>query len=134
MKSIVLADNVLSLLNEIRSETGEMDTWGLPDEVILSFCETDEKLVIAIEEAYRNHMRIRESSDSSMLLLEESLLIEKLQDDIVNFYAPAIVNPYVALSGKGPWIVTSHGAVIHDNGGYGMLGAGHGPDPVISAM
>ena len=63
MKSIVLADNVLSLLHEIRSETGEMDTWGLPDEVILSFCETDEKLVIAIEEAYRNHMRIRESSD-----------------------------------------------------------------------
>ena len=31
-------------------------------------------------------------------------------------------------------IVTSHGAVVHDNGGYGMLGSGHGPDSVIDAM
>ena len=42
-------------------------------------------------------MKIRESSDSSMLMLEESILVDKLQDDIVNFYAPATVNPYVAL-------------------------------------
>ena len=35
---------------------------------------------------------------------------------------------------EGPWIITSHGAVVHDNGGYGMLGAGHGPNTVIDAM
>ena len=57
-----------------------------------------------------------------------------LQSGFVNFYNPATVNPYVAIAARGPWIVTSHGAVIHDNGGYGMLGAGHGPDAVISSM
>ncbi|MGD2124057.1 MAG: aminotransferase class III-fold pyridoxal phosphate-dependent enzyme, partial [Gemmatimonadota bacterium] len=30
--------------------------------------------------------------------------------------------------------VTTKGAVIHDNGGYGMLGFGHVPGPVIEAM
>ena len=60
--------------------------------------------------------------------------MKDLQEDYVNFYAPATVNPYVALSARGPWIVTSHGAVVHDNGGYGMLGAGHGPNSVIDAM
>ena len=134
MKGNISADDALSMLHDIRSSTGEMDTWGLPDDVIRSFCETDEKLTIAIAEGHSNHMKIKESSDSSMLMLEESILVDKLQDDIVNFYAPATVNPYVALSGKGPWIITSHGAVVHDNGGYGMLGAGHGPDSVISAM
>ena len=122
------------MLHDIRSSTGEMDTWGLPDEVIKSFCQSDEKLIVAIEEGHNNHKKIQQSTDSPMLMLDESVLVGKLQDDIVNFYAPATVNPYVALSGKGPWIVTSHGAVVHDNGGYGMLGAGHGPDSVISAM
>ena len=52
----------------------------------------------------------------------------------VNFYASATINPYVAISAQGPWIVTSHGAVIHDNGGYGMLGSGHGPKNIVSSM
>ena len=50
------------------------------------------------------------------------------------FLPAATVNPYVAIAARGPWIVTSHGAVIHDNGGYGMLGMGHGPDDVIHSM
>ena len=67
-------------------------------------------------------------------MMDESELVTLLQADFVNFYAPATVNPYVAISGSGPWIVTSHGAVLHDNGGYGMLGGGHGPTEIISAM
>ena len=66
--------------------------------------------------------------------MDERNLIDLLQKDYVNFYPEPCINPYVALSAKGPWIVTSHGAVLHDNGGYGMLGMGHGPDNVISAM
>jgi acetylornithine/succinyldiaminopimelate/putrescine aminotransferase len=44
------------------------------------------------------------------------------------------VNPYVALAARGPWIVTLKGAVIHDSGGYGMLGFGHTPADVLEAM
>jgi acetylornithine/succinyldiaminopimelate/putrescine aminotransferase len=66
--------------------------------------------------------------------MSESNLVKHLQADYVNFYAPETINPYVAISGRGPWIVTSHGAVLHDNGGYGMLGGGHGPSEIISVM
>ena len=38
--------------------------------------------------------------------------------------AAGAVTPFVPLAARGPWVVTLHGAVIHDNGGYGMLGAG----------
>ena len=69
-----------------------------------------------------------------MQSIDEDSLISTLQSDFVNFYSAATVNPYVAISARGPWIITSHGAVIHDNGGYGMLGMGHGPDDVISSM
>src|SRR5690606_16838269 len=45
-----------------------------------------------------------------------------------------VVNPYVPLAARGPWIVTLKGAVVHDNGGYGMLGHGHAPQAVLDAM
>ena len=44
------------------------------------------------------------------------------------------VNPYVALAARGPWIITLKGAVVHDSGGYGMLGLGHTPKAVLEAM
>ena len=52
-----------------------------------------------------------------------------IQSGLVNFYAHDAVNPYVSLAARGPWIITTKGAVIHDNGGYGMLGFGHVPAP-----
>ena len=56
--------------------------------------------------------------------MDESKLIPLLQKDYVNFYSKDTINPYVAISARGPWIITSHGAVLHDNGGYGMLAHG----------
>ena len=44
------------------------------------------------------------------------------------------MNPYVALAARGPWVVTLKGAVLHDSGGYGMLGFGHTPKAVLDAM
>ena len=44
------------------------------------------------------------------------------------------VNPYVALAARGPWVVTLKGAVVHDTGGYGMLGFGHTPKAVLDAL
>ncbi|HEM46629.1 MAG TPA: aminotransferase class III-fold pyridoxal phosphate-dependent enzyme, partial [Alphaproteobacteria bacterium] len=57
-----------------------------------------------------------------------------IERHLVNFYADDTVNPYVSLAARGPWIVTTKGAVLHDNGGYGMLGFGHVPEPIIEAM
>jgi acetylornithine/succinyldiaminopimelate/putrescine aminotransferase len=66
--------------------------------------------------------------------LDELAQVDTIQAGLVNFYARDAVNPYVSLAARGPWIITTKGAVIHDNGGYGMLGFGHVPGPVIEAM
>jgi acetylornithine/succinyldiaminopimelate/putrescine aminotransferase len=112
----------------MRSRSGEQLTVGLSDDVIAKFCTSDNNLVRAIGEA----SSLFESLPS--MQADEATLVEELQSDFINFYAPETVNPYVALAARGPWIVTAHGAVLHDNGGYGMLGGGHGPDEIINAM
>lgn len=124
----------IDILHSIRNRTGRSSTSGLPDDVILSFIDADPSLKIAIDEADLSFDSLCMESGIDMEAIDEDSLIHTLQSDFVNFYSVATVNPYVAISARGPWIITSHGAVIHDNGGYGMLGMGHGPDDVISSM
>ena len=127
-------EDVLSQLATIRANSGPQQTTGLKDEVITRFAASDENLIRAISEASKNHKDYLAQLGSELLMMEESKLVQTLQSDFINFYSPATINPYVAIAARGPWIITSHGAVLHDNGGYGMLGVGHGPDDVINAM
>ncbi len=124
----------LADLAEIRLNSGSKRTIGLSDEVIEKFLKTDETLFRAIEEAVITHRRYREEFGDEFLMGNEETLVTELQSDYVNFYAPATVNPYVAIAARGPWVITSHGSVLHDNGSYGMLGGGHGPSEVIETM
>jgi acetylornithine/succinyldiaminopimelate/putrescine aminotransferase len=66
--------------------------------------------------------------------MAEAELCRHLQARLLNFYPDAGINPYVPLAALGPWIVTAHGAVLHDSGGYGMLGLGHAPAAVVEAI
>ncbi len=125
---------LLSKLTTIRSNTGEAITLGLLDSEISKFVSLDSSLVMAIDQAYDYHLNLREELGTDTLMQDELSLIKSLQSGFVNFYKPETVNQYIAIAAKGPWIVTSHGAVVHDNGGYGMLGSGHGPDFVIDTM
>ena len=124
----------LSKLDNIRKNSGKADTIGLHDSEISKFLSLDSSLITAIDEAHDYHHKIREEFGADLLMQSEDSLIKDLQSGFVNFYKPATVNQYIAIAAKGPWIVTSHGAVVHDNGGYGMLGSGHGPDSVIDTM
>ncbi len=121
---------ILDLLTEMRAKSGDAQTVGLSDEIIADFASHDADIIQAITDAHAMQAEL----DQSEISMAEKDLILHLQDSYVNFYSAATINPYVAIAAKGPWIVTSHGAVLHDNGGYGMLGAGHGPDVVIDAM
>ena len=58
----------------------------------------------------------------------EGQLIAEIQQGWCHLYPEDTRNPYIPLAAKGPWIITMHGAVLHDNGGYGMLGFGHSPE------
>ena len=128
------SDSSFSKLEDIRKNSGVADTTGLLDSEISNFILLDPNLSIAIDQAHEYHLHIRENIGLDKLMQDEADLIKDLQQGFVNFYKPATVNEYIAIAAKGPWIVTSHGAVVHDNGGYGMLGSGHGPDSVIDAM
>ena len=129
-----LSADLSKRLHEIRASVGTINPPGLSDEEISRFMALDPSLSMAIEEAANRFQAMAQEYPELYLDSDETELIHALQDGFVNFYNPATVNPYVALAARGPWIVSSHGAVIHDNGGYGMLGAGHGPADVIQSM
>ena len=127
-------ESFLSKLEDIRKNSGKADTVGLLDSEISKFISLDSNLATAIEQAHDYHLSLREEFGTDTLMQHENSLIKTLQRGYINFYKSATVNQYIAIAAKGPWIVTSHGAVVHDNGGYGMLGSGHGPDSIIDTM
>ena len=133
-KSDYQTDKYFLKLEDIRKNSGESDTAGLTNSEIYNFLSFDSSLKEAINQAHDYHLHLRETLGNQILMKTETSLVEYLQKGFVNFYAPATINPYVAISAQGPWIITSHGAVIHDNGGYGMLGSGHGPEEIVSSM
>ncbi|MEZ4322123.1 MAG: aminotransferase class III-fold pyridoxal phosphate-dependent enzyme [Myxococcota bacterium] len=124
--------DVVGKLEELRQYGGGRLTLGLTDAQIASF-EDDPDLQTAVDHAIETHRAMRETW-GDLLTMSESDLCEKVQEDYVNFYDAPAVNPYVAIAARGPWLVTSHGAVLHDSGGYGMLGAGHAPQGVLDTM
>ncbi len=119
-------------LAELRDFCGPRTTEGISDSRLAHFADNDD-LTLAIEEAVAMHRSLRPQWSEALAGSEQDLA-QQVQAGYLNFYTPETVNPFVALAARGPWIVTSHGAVIHDNGGYGMLGLGHAPRAVLDAM
>jgi acetylornithine/succinyldiaminopimelate/putrescine aminotransferase len=123
----------LEVLKSIRAAAGEAATTGLPDAVIERFARRDPRLGEAVNMAADARERWQ-AVHGPIFSLAEPELCRLLQARILNFYPAPSINPYVPLAALGPWIVTSHGAVLHDSGGYGMLGLGHAPEAVVAAI
>ncbi len=123
----------LDTLQRIRAATGPARVKGLPNDIVTGFLQNDGDLETAI--AWASEAFDALAAERPELVLQDELaVIEAVQAGYVNFYSPDALNPFVALAAKGPWLVTLHGAVVHDSGGYGMLGFGHAPDSVIGAL
>ncbi|MAD28178.1 MAG: lysine 6-aminotransferase [Woeseiaceae bacterium] len=130
----ILNQNIfLNRLKEMRGHGGSILTHGINDDLISDFLNEDIDLQTAINNGYSafNELKI---SHPKFLKANEQEQINLAQKNIVNFYAKDMVNPYLAISAAGPWIVTLKGAIIYDCGGYGMLGLGHTPDIALDAM
>ncbi|HET6603985.1 MAG TPA: aminotransferase class III-fold pyridoxal phosphate-dependent enzyme [Xanthomonadaceae bacterium] len=125
--------NLIEQLRELREYGGTMRTRGLPDDVLERLARSHPDLVAAVESAVARHRELRAEFDT-LLREDEQAQIRAAQQHFVNFYSDDAVNPYVALVAQGPWIVTLKGAVIHDSGGYGMLGFGHNPQRISAAL
>ncbi len=125
--------SVLRQLHDLRLHAGPTRTAGLADDVIADFLTDDARLAEAIMLAGEVHRGLAEA-DGELLTMAEAELCESLQEDFLSFYGPEASSPYVPLAAAGPWIVTTHGAVLHDSGGYGMLGLGHAPPQLAEAL
>ncbi len=123
----------ISRLTPLRQCGGERLTRGLDDATIEHYAKRDPALMVAVDDAVYRFFKLKEEFPE-LMDLDESEQLQKLQSGFVNFYAQDAVCPFVALAGKGAWIITAKGAVLHDSGGYGMLGFGHAPDTVLAAM
>ena len=123
----------LEAIRAIRASSGPAWTTGLSNDIIETFLACDPRLAQTIEAAATNRERMRASHDDLFRMAERDLC-RLLQGRILNFYPAPSINPYVPLAASGPWIVTTHGAVVHDSGGYGMLGLGHAPEAVLDAI
>ncbi len=124
---------VINQLRELREFGGKPRTVGLDDASIERLAASDPSLVQAITEAVERHRSLR-ADMGDFLKLDEAEQIHQAQAGFVNFYPDDAVNPYLPGAARGPWIVTLKGAVLHDNGGYGMLGFGHNHPAIIGAM
>jgi len=125
--------SIIELLNEMRNYGGPARTIGLSDHDILRFAERDSHLAEVIEEAHYIFSGLCDE-EPELLALDEESQIREVQSAYVNFYAEDAILPFVALAGNGPWIVSLKGAVIHDSGGYGMLGLGHAPEAILKVI
>ena len=126
-------ESALSRLNEMRDCGGAAITSGLTDEIIQDFLEERADLALAIDRGYDAFLAVRETH-ADFLALDEAEQIRQSQKGLTNFYRLEGINPFIAAGAAGPWIITLKGAVVYDCGGYGMLGLGHAPAPVLDAM
>jgi acetylornithine/succinyldiaminopimelate/putrescine aminotransferase len=125
--------SVIAKLTQLRQHGGAIRTHGLDDAAIERLASHYPELVEAIDDARAQYEHLK-SELPELLKLDEAAQLSSVQSDFVNFYDEDAVNPYVALAARGPWIVTLKGAVIHDSGGYGMLGFGHTPKAINQAL
>ncbi|TDR44066.1 L-lysine 6-transaminase precursor [Tahibacter aquaticus] len=124
---------LMTQLNDLRSAAGAVRTRGLDDATLQRFAATSPELVNAVAQAHARFLELK-TALPELIDLDEAEQMRRVQADFINFYAEDAVNPYVALAADGPWVVTLKGAVLHDSGGYGMLGFGHAPKAVLDAM
>ena len=124
---------VIDQLQELREFGGKPRTTGLDDAIIERMAAGDPLLGQAIAEAVERHRELR-ADMTDFLKLDEAEQLSEVQAGFVNFYPDDAINPYLPGAARGPWIVTLKGAVLHDNGGYGMLGFGHNNAAILAAL
>ncbi len=125
--------SILETLAPLRAHGGARRTVGLDDATVLQFAGTHPELCDAVAAAVVEYVAIRDEFQE-LLEQDEDVQVATIQAGYVNFYPDDAVNPYVALTARGPWVITLKGAVLHDSGGYGMLGFGHAPASILAAM
>ncbi len=125
--------SILNTLNPLRTRQGTVRTQGLDDATLLRLSAQFPELDTSAQRAAEALPALL-AEFADLIDADEQAQIDATQAGFINFYPDDAINPYVAIAACGPWVVTSKGRVLHDSGGYGMLGFGHTPESVIAAM
>ena len=125
--------DLIEILKPLRSQSGKVRSSGLDDATLLELAGKFPELTEAAQAAAAQLPAIK-AEFPELLGMDEQAQIEAVQAGFINFYADDAVSPYLAIAARGPWVITLKGRVLHDSGGYGMLGFGHTPVHVIEAM
>ena len=120
---------LLAALHLHRGGCGPTETVGLSDAVLERFLLSSGDLQSAITEALSLYPELSEFS-----CLSEQEVIRSNTAGFCVFYPSVYRQPFVPVAARGSWVVTLHGAVLNDAGGYGMMGLGHSPASVVAAM
>ncbi|WP_081706513.1 aminotransferase class III-fold pyridoxal phosphate-dependent enzyme [Nocardia sp. CNY236] len=124
-----------SKLLEMADFCADRNTFGLPEHVVNDFIARDRRLERAIDDGYAQHRHLRRAPATERFLhLSEADQVRQAQKGFLAFYHEQERNPFLPIAAHGPWIVTTCGAVVHDSGGYGMLGLGHSPEHVVREL
>lgn len=121
------------LLAPLRNRAGSVRTQGLDDDTVNRLSERFPELLEAARAA-AEMLPALQLEFGELIDQDEQAQIEAVQEGFINFYADDAVNPYVAITARGPWVITLKGRVLHDSGGYGMLGFGHTPAKLLEVM
>jgi acetylornithine/succinyldiaminopimelate/putrescine aminotransferase len=120
-------------LERLRGTSGRRRTDGLGADEVAAFLRRDPRLGEAIAAAAAAAARL-DREEPGLRAGAEDALCGAARGGMLSFYGEEASSPYVPLAAAGPWIVTTHGAVLHDSGGYGMLGLGHAPPGIAAAL
>eukprot|EP01104_Vermistella_antarctica_P018804 TRINITY_DN710_c0_g1_i3.p1 TRINITY_DN710_c0_g1~~TRINITY_DN710_c0_g1_i3.p1 ORF type:complete len:498 (+),score=179.92 TRINITY_DN710_c0_g1_i3:95-1588(+) len=127
--------SILEKIHALRDFNGnKRQTVGLSDDEITALAAQDERIAQVVDAAVAAQKVLIDAGVEDLLKLDEKEQMTGAQEGIVNFYPQDSVQPYVALAGLGPWVVSTCGAVLFDTGGYGMLCFGHNPKPILAAL
>lgn len=128
-------NRMLRNLNAIRyaARCSRIITFGLSKELINQF-SADVRLSRAVSQALTLQTDMIAMNPTLFQSGDELEVSKQVQKGIMQFYDDTTVNPYISLAADGPWIVTAHGSVLYDTGGYGMLGFGHNPAVAMNAI
>lgn len=75
--------------------------WTTPP--LLRLAKSHPELEVAITAAAAEHENLR-GEFAELFDLDEDAQLRAVQAGYVNFYAEDAVNPYVALTARGPWV------------------------------
>ena len=120
-------------LSELRKHQDTTSAEGLPLDVIEHFAVQDPRLHRAVTRAVTVQRRLRRLNPD-LLNTDERTLGQRVQSFVLNFYPADAVARFLPLAAEGPWVITLHGAVLHDSAGYGMLGLGHAPPQILEVL